>query len=187
MAIEIGPRDAFFAAVLLPALAVAAYWWGWRDGATRRIAALEEECERLVTAEEFPLRMSAAERELSAAKADLEAERARPLPAERVKGVAGVSFADRESDVLNVFRDFGLDVIRSEVLDAPADGIGARAALAAAAKGEVQARRYTLEGAYPAVKRVLDAFSTAHMPVVPSRVEMSLAGDRVRWTMEIWL
>lgn len=187
MAIEVGPRDALFAAVVIPALAIAAYWWGWRDGASRRIAALEAECGRLVAAEEYPSRMASAERGLAAAKGELEAEMARPQPAELVKGVGGVTFADRESAVLNVFRDFGLEVIRSEMLDAPADALGARDALASAAKGEVQARRYTVEGAYPAVKRVLDAFSAGRMPVVPSRVEMVRAGDRVCWTMEVWL
>lgn len=187
MAIEIREKDRLFVAVLAPVLAVCAYWWGWRADASRRIAALEEERARLVTAEEFPMRIAAAERDLESAKAELAAERARPRPEERVKSLDGVSFADRESDVLNVFREAGLDVLRSETPAARPGAANAKDALQAASHGDPKLRRYVVEGAYPAVKRALDAFSARRMPVVPERVEMAPAGDRVRWTMEVWL
>ena len=183
---EIRTQDKLFVFLAVPLALVAAYVWFWRIDAARQVRAARGESAALVTAADFPFEMQKAERRLADARAALAAEQAVPPPALKVKGDAAATAARRESDVLRILRAAGLGILRSEVVT---DDAGAALAGKLAATGVCPApigRRYTLDGAYPAVRRALDAFAAEERAVLTERVEMRAAGAG-RWTITLWL
>ena len=179
---EIRDKDRLFLAVVVPALAIAAYIWLWRADAARKVAELEIRSASLVTNEDFAGAKALADRALKAAEEELASEKSAPPPATTVKGDPDATAAERESAVLSVFREAGLWVVRSEDVGGGAAGDKLRAT---GTCREPRCRRYVLDGSYPAVRRALDAFVVREMAVVPERLEMREAGV-ARWTMEVW-
>ena len=190
MGVEVRTKDKLFVAVAAPLAAAAAYFFLWRVDAAKDLAELERRNDALVAEEDFPVAMRRAERQLADSAADLAAERAAPAPDAKMKADGGATSAERESAVLDVFRESGLVVVRGEARDGTtADGgPGAVIGEAAGIDGGWRAvcRRYTLDGTYPAVKRALDAFAARRMAVVAEKAEMRESG-RGRWTLEVWL
>jgi hypothetical protein len=80
---EIRTKDKLFLAVVVPVAIIAAYWYGWRASAGRRLAELETSHAQLVAVEDFPMEKRRAERELAEANAELEAEKKIPRRRQR--------------------------------------------------------------------------------------------------------
>ena len=187
---EVRAKDKVFLAVALPLAAVAAYVWMWRIDAAKTIASLERLHGTLVAVEDFPAELARAQSQLDASAAELEAARNAAWPQKKIVYDCDASFACRESDVIGVFREAGLVVMRSEALSAPSAGeeTGGKAIMDARGRQRgwgAELRRYTLDGTYPSVKRALDAFAARQMAVVPEAV--SMRGGVTRWTIELWL
>ena len=187
-------KDKLFLAVALPLAAAGAYFWCYRADAARKLDALRGETAALVSQETFDDEMRVARRRLAEAEEELAAERKVAPAAVKVKGDAAETPAEREREVLRVFRDCGIGVMRTE--DALrggsaaqlGDGLDARAAHALTAAGvrpEPALRRYVLDGAYPAVRNALSAIASREMAVIPVSVEMRENG-RGRWTVLLW-
>lgn len=179
-------QDRLFLRLAVPLALVAAYAYCWRIDAAKRLDALRGESAALVAAADFDFEMQKARRLLADAQAELERERAVPPPAAKVKGDANATVAGRESEVLRVLREAGLGIVRSEVVDGDARSEFGGKLAATGVRPDPVCRRYTLDGAYPAVRRALDAFAAGEMAVVPERVEMRAAGIG-RWTVTLWL
>ena len=189
MGIEVRAKDRLFVAAQLPVAIVAAYWYGWRSGASVRLAALEGRRDALVSAEDFDMEKARASRMLSASLAELKAEREAPEPEPKVVASPDMTLAEREEAVLGVFREAGLEVKSGETPEARGASAAGDALVAAAGwrrGGPAAFRRYSLDGAYPCVKKALDAFAARRMGVVVEKVEMR-DGGRGRWTLEVWL
>jgi len=188
MGVEVRAKDKVFLAVVVPLAAVAAYAFLWRADAARRLDSLVGRNAALVAPGDFPMEMRRAERRLADSAAELESERAVPAPAAKMSADAGATPAERESSVLNAFREAGLVVVRSETPEPQPEGGAGDAVSEAVGPGGWRAtcRRYTLDGTYPAVKRALDAFAARKMAVVVDKAEMRESG-RGRWTLEAWL
>ena len=174
-------KDRLFLAVAIPAAATAAYFWLWRTDAAKKADALETEKAALVAPESFESAKASATAELEAARAELEREKSAPRPAKLLETAPGASPADREGAVLAAFRDAGIAVLRAE----DAQGGKAGGELAAAAGFEPRCRRYTLDGAYPAVRRALDLLASRRIAAIPEKIEMRGAGA-ARWIVTIW-
>ena len=175
-------KDRVFLLTAVPAAAVAAYIWLWRIDAARRADGLETRSAALVTVEGFDGEMALAGRQLASATRELEEEKSKIPPATNVKGDPSATAAERESEVLAVFRSAGLWAVRSEEAEGGPSG---QVLQAAGSRPDPRCRRYLLEGSYPAVKRALDLFVAKEMAVVPERLEMAGNGA-VRWMMEVW-
>lgn len=189
---EIRTKDKLFLAVVVPVAVIAAYWYGWRTSASKRLAELETRHEQLVAVEDFPMEKRRAERELVEANAELEAERKVPPPQTKVSADAQASAAERERQVLQLLREAGLTVVGST---ASKDGAGASGPNAAKGGELLKAtglrnapvhRAYTVDGRYPDVVKALKAIDERKMAAIPDRVQMRASG-RNRWTLEIWL
>lgn len=189
---EIRTKDKLFLAVVVPVAVIAAYWYGWRTSASKRLAELETRHEQLVAAKDFPMEKRRAERELVEANAELEAERKVPPPQTKVNADAQTSAAERERQVLQLLREAGLTVVGST---ASKDGAGASGPNAAKGGELLKAtglrnapvhRAYTVDGRYPDVVKALKAIDERKMAAIPDRVQMRASG-RNRWTLEIWL
>jgi hypothetical protein len=188
-------KDKLFLAIAAPLAAAAAYFWCYRADAAKKLEAIRGETAALVSQETFDDEMRIARRRLADATEELEAERKVKPSVAKVKGDAAETPAEREREVLRVFRDCGIGVMRTEeaqrgtfAADRGQDGLDARAARALAATGvraEPVMRRYVLDGAYPAVRNALGVFASREMAVVPVSVEMRENG-RGRWTVLLW-
>ena len=183
-------KDKLFLAVAIPLAAVALYAYAYRAGATRKLESLRMESASLVDEMTFDDDMRSAKRALAAAEAELATESSAPVPPSAVKASADESPAERERQVLEVLLTCGIGVIRTE--DAtPKSGAndgtarGGDALKATGVRPDPSLRRYTLDGAYPAVRRALGAFASRKMAVVPESLEMRENG-RGRWTLSIW-
>ena len=186
---EMRTKDKLFLAVAVPAALLAAYWYGWRESASRQIDGLQGRQARLVTAEDFPAEKRRADLELAEARAELEAERRIPLPQGAVVAEAGASEAERERQAIRVLREAGLTVVASEGpgADASAGADKAGGLLKATGTRPVPGHRaYTVDGRYPDVVKALRTFAERKMAVIPDRVRMRASG-RNRWTLEVWL
>lgn len=175
-------RDLFFVSVAAPLAAVAAYVWLWRADAGKRLERLETECRSLVATEEYDDAKAAALRRLDEARRDLEEEKKAKMPESAVVCVPGRPEAMRENDVLRIFGETGLNVLKSESC------IGSTAGDVLSAASGISSpvcRKYAIEGQYPAIKRALDLFSSRKAPVIPERIEMRPARPPV-WTIWIW-
>ena len=189
-------KDKLFLAVAVPVAIVAAYVWLYRADASKRLDALRGETAALVEPAMFEMEMRAARAMLADAEREFEAEMKRPPELSRVKGGPGDSQAMRERAVLEIFRDCGIGVMRSD--DAPRGTFAAdaheaepladagKALSGCGARPSPVRRRYVLDGAYPAVRNALGAFAAREMAVVPCSVEMRENG-RGRWTLLLWL
>lgn len=190
--IEVRTKDKIFTAVAIPLLAAAAYVWLWRMDAAAKLEAQAKELSTLVEEEDYPFEMRRAQSRLADAQADLEAEKSTPMPQLEVAAAPNATLAKRESDVLAVLRESGLEIRRSELIRVAADGETADAAIAlrdaspGTRSAPVALRRYTLDGTYPLVKKALETFAVRKMPVIAERLEMKSA-PLARWTMEVWL
>ena len=182
---EIREKDRLFLLVVIPLTAIAVYCWQYRIDAAARIAAAERRLGALVETEDFPLERATAERRLAEAKAELERERTTPVPSVLVKGDRNESAAVRELAAMAVFREAGLVIRRVEDGEAyrGEDSSSAAAALlkATGVRPSPVARRYGLEGAYPAFRAALAAFAERESAVIVTAVGMSGEG---RWTVE---
>ncbi len=187
-------KDKLFLIVVVPAVLAAAYAYFWRMDAAKRIERLETRRDSLVSEEDFPFEKAAAERRLASAREELERERATPPAELGVRARADATPAERERDVLRVFGECGLGIVRSNVegtveelqSSSPASVAGGVALRETGFRPEPVLRRYVLDGSYPAVKRALDRFASEKLAVVPARVEMRDA-ERERWTLALWL
>lgn len=177
-------QDRLFVFLAVPLALVAAYVWFWRIDTARQIRAARGESAALVTADDFPFEMKKAERRLADARAELAAEQALPPPVLKVKGNAAATAAERESEVLRILRAAGLGILRSDVVT-DAGALAEKLAATGVCPAPI-GRRYTLDGAYPAVRRALDAFAAEERAVLVERVEMRAAGAG-RWTITLWL
>jgi len=189
---EIRAKDKLFLAVAVPAALVAAYWYGWRAPAGRRLAELQYNHTRLVAAEDFADEKSRAERAFEEANAELAAERKAPPPQADVRADAADSPAERERQVIRLLREAGLTVVGSAEPPAAAGGADARAGKggellkATGVRPSPIHRAYTVDGRYPDVVQALRALVERKMAVIPDRVQMRAPG-RNRWTLEVWL
>lgn len=183
---EIRTKDKIFLAVFLPVAIIGAYAYLWRMDAAKSIASLADSHANLVAVEDFPMEERIRKARLSEAEQELELERALPLAEQKVVADAAASVAMREREVMKVFADAGLAVMRC---DATSENHADASAAALSATGLCPApvrRRYTLDGTYPAVKRALDAFCRARMAVIPESLVMRPSGF-ARWALEISL
>ena len=189
---EIRTKDKLFLAVVVPVAVIAAYWYGWRASASRRLAELETSHAQLVAVEDFPMEKRRAERELAEANAELEAEKKISPPQTKVSADAQASAAERERQVLQLLREAGLTVVGSTESKDGASSSGPRTArggelLKATGLRNVPVHRaYTVDGRYPDVVKALKAIDDRKMAAIPDRVLMRASG-RNRWTLEIWL
>ena len=182
-------KDKLFLAVAVPLAAVAAYVYFWRIDAEKRAGELEAEHAALVEVDDYPMEKLRAENRLAQAQIELEQEKAAPRPVSKMHAEQDATLADRQSAVLDIFREHGLVVLRAEILEADKAGMCPDAIWRASCwrRGcTARLHRYTLDGAYPAVKRALDAFASGQMAVIVERVGMK-PGASGRWTLEVWL
>lgn len=183
-------KDKIFLALVLPLAAAGAYWYFWRAEAAARLDRLEAEHEALVAVEDYPMEKRRAENRLADAQAALEREKAMPLPAAKMKAEEDASVADRARAVLDVFREHGIVVLRSELVEDATQNQECREAIWKAALWKrgwrAKLHRYTLDGPYPAVKRALDAFCDKQMAVIVEKTSMA-PGASARWVLEVWL
>lgn len=182
---EIRTKDKLFLAVVLPAALIALYVWGWRNAAVKRLRALEAQDLALVTQEAFPQEKRTLELQADAAKKELEAVKAAPMPAKRVKGDPATSPAERERAVVGLFREAGLRVTKIEpgtaaetVMD-----VAGSALKATGVRPEPGRRVYRLDGTYPAVRHALDTFAENEMAVVVEQLSMENNGN---WSVSIY-
>lgn len=180
---EVRVKDKLFLAVVVPVAALAAYGYFWRAETGRRVASLAARSASLVQAEDFDFERQRAERELKAAEAELAAERAVPVPAQKVVTSADMVQAERERQVLAVFREAGLGVLGSDVVEG---GAGAAVLRATGLRPAPICRRYLLDGRYPQVRKALETFAECKMAVVVEKMEMGEVG-RGRWKLEVSL
>jgi len=189
---EIRAKDKIFLAVVVPAALLAAYWYGWRDGAGRLAAELEDRRGRLVAEEDFPREKRLAERELAEATAELKAEQDIPMPQTAVKADPKAPPAERERIVIQVLRESGLAVVGSAAAktgnrsDDVRASRGGELLKATGARPSPIRRAYTVDGLYPDVAKALRRFVDEKTAVIPDSVQMRASGKN-RWTMEIWL
>ena len=187
-------KDKLFLAIAVPLAAAGAYFWCYRADAVKKLDALRGETAALVSQDTFDDEMRIARRKLADAEEELAAERKVAPVVGKVKGDAAETPAEREREVLRVFRDCGIGVMRTE--DAlrgssaaqVRDGLDARAAhslMATGVRPEPVLRRYVLDGAYPAVRNALGVIASREMAVIPVSVEMRENG-RGRWTVLLW-
>ena len=167
---EIRTKDKIFLAIVVPAAVAALYWFGWREGEWRKIDALRQRQSALVSQEDFDDEMARANRQVRAAREELAAERNVAAPASKVKGNAGESEAERGRAVVETLRAAGLKIVRSEVSD------GAQSVLDALKRTAVRpnptVRRWTVDGAYPALMSALDGFVSGELALVPVSVSI---------------
>ena len=183
-------KDKLFLAVAIPLTAVAIYSYAYRADAARKLDSLRKESASLVDEMTFDDDMRSAKRALAAAEAELATESSAPVPPSEVNASADESPAERERQVLEVLLTCGIGVVRTEDASqkSGANDVTARGGDALKATGlrpEPSLRRYTLDGAYPAVRRALGAFAAKKMAVVPESLEMRESG-RGRWTLSVW-
>ena len=187
---EIRTKDKLFLAGIVPAALLAAYWYVWRADAGRRMATLEGRRSALVTEEDFPMEKLQAEREFTAAMAELEAEKKIPMPQATMKADPQDHAASRERQTLQAFRDAGLTVAGSKNVgaDGQNDAQARKAGELLKATGSRPfpiRRSYTIDGRYPDIVKALRYFSERKMAVIPDKVQMR-PDDRNRWTVEVW-
>ena len=167
---EIRTKDRIFLAVAVPAVVAALYWFGWREGEWRRIGELRQRQSALVSQEDFDDEMARANRQARAAREELAAERNAAAPATKVKGDAGESEAERGRAVVETLRAAGLKIVRSEASDcAPA---AMDALKRTAVRPNPMVRRWTVDGAYPALMSALDGFVSGELALVPVSVSI---------------
>ena len=180
---EVRAKDKLFLAVALPLAALAFYIYGWRFDAAKRFDALTERHAKLVKAEDFDFEKTAAERTLRAAEEELAAEKAVPPPVVKVKADAQASAAEREREVLAVFRAAGLRVVATERTEPQA---GAALLGATGTRPEPVSRSYRLDGRYPEVRAALEAFARDEKAVIVEKLDMEESGSG-RWKLEVSL
>ena len=188
---EIRVKDKLFLAVVVPAALLAAYWYLWRADVGRQMDELSRRHEALVEEEDFPMEKRRADKVLAEARAELEAERKKPMPQTKVKADAQERAAERERAVLQVFRESGLTVVGSAATDGlrrerVQTGKAGELLKATGARPEPLHRSYTIDGRYPDVVKALGTLSDREMAVIPDGVVMR-AEERNRWTVEVWL
>jgi len=189
---EIRAKDKIFLAVVVPAAIVAAYWYGWRAPAGRRLAKLQYNHTRLVAVEDFEDEKSRAARAFEEANAELEAERKAPAPQSVVCADAADSAAERERQLILLLRESGLTVVGCSETSAAANGSdshsgkGGELLKATGARPGPIHRAYTVDGRYPDVVKALKTLAERKMAAIPDRVQMRAPG-RNRWTLEVWL
>ena len=183
---QIRTRDKVFLAVFLPLAIVGAYLYFWGGDAAKAVAAMRARREALVSAEDFPAEKRLREAKIAEAERALAVEKAIPPAAPKIAAASDATVAGREREVLRVFRESGLAVMRGETVEADSAEPVVAAMAATGLLPSPVCRRYTLDGTYPAVKRALDAFCRLRMAVVASRIGMDGAGF-ARWTLELWL
>lgn len=183
---EVRAKDKIFMAVFIPIAIGAAYAWFWRIDASKAMVALEAEHDRLVAVEDFPLEERIRKARLADAERELEDERATAPAEPKVVADAVASVALREREVMKVFSDAGLAVMRCEAVAAKRSCISPEALAATGLCPTPVCRRYTLDGSYPAVKRALDAFCRTRSAAIPDSLSMRSTGF-ARWTVEVWL
>jgi len=176
-------KDRIFLAVVLPVALTAAYWFGWRAAAGRRLAADAARAAVLVSAEDFPSEMARAKRARDAALAERDAARKLPPPRTCLRGDPGEGAAQREKYVLDTLREAGLSVLKS----APAKeaGAGGECLKATGVRPAPVCRTYTVAGVYPRVAAALAAFARRELAVVPARLRLEDSA-RGTWTLEVW-
>lgn len=182
---EIRMKDKLFVAFFVPLVLAALYWWFWRQDAVKELDALRDADSRLVMLEDFPAARAAAQRRLEAAEADLARARKLAASVEKVDPSQSATFAERESLLVSLFRETGLDLLQcssSSAQGSPLEGDF----LAASGRKPVQ-RMYVLTGSYPAVRRALELIAERRLAVVPEKLFMNVEAGRVRWTLEVLL
>ena len=183
---EIRTKDKLFLLVAIPLAAAALYVCRYRTDAVKRIDDCGRRLAALVEPEDFPFEKKRAQSALAEAEAALGRERAVPVPAARVKGTADETAAARELAVITVFREAGLAVRRSEIDAGRSSDVSATGAAVLKATGvrpTPVARRYLLEGPYPALQKALKIFADREMAVVVTAIGMR-EGGAGRWTLE---
>ena len=183
---EIRTKDKIFLAVFLPLAIIGAYVHFWRMDAAKSLAALEASHAQLVAVEDFPLEERIRKARLAEAEQQLENERAIPPADAKVVADAAASVAVREREIMKVFSDAGLAVVRCDAVADKGDDSSAAALSATGLRPSPICRRYTLDGTYPAVKRALDVFCRDRMAVIPDSLAMRPSGF-ARWSLEIFL
>jgi len=180
---EIRTKDKLFLAVVVPLAAIVAYVYCWRIDTAKRVEMLSASSVRLVKPEDFDYEKHLAERALKQAEETLAAEKQVPMPALKVKADAKASAAEREREVLAIFREAGLRVLDSELCEG---GSGAAVLQATGTRPEPVSRRYRLDGRYPQVRQALETFATREMAVIVEKLDMEEA-ERGRWKLEVCL
>ena len=188
---EVRVKDKLFLLIAVPLAAAALYVWQYRADAAKRITTNESRLAALVEPEDFPFEKKRAEQNLAAARQELERERATPVPTARVKGERGETAAARELAVIEIFREAGLLVRRGETRftrteESAVSVPGAATLKATGVRPEPIARRYTLEGPYPALQKALKIFAERELAVVVTSIAMREGGEG-RWTLEVVL
>ena len=188
---EIRVKDKLFLAVVIPMALLAAYWYGWRAEAGRRLDNLAHRHATLVDEADFPMEKRRADQALAEAQAELDAERKIPMPQSKVKADAQAHAAERERIVLQVFREAGLTVVGSAAAsgqrsDSSQTGHAGELLRGTGTRPAPLRRAYTIDGRYPDVVRALETFAAREMAVIPDGVTMRAEG-RNRWTVEVWL
>lgn len=211
MGLKIRSKDKVFVALVLPATAFWAYWHFYRGPAEARLSELDKMNAALFDDERFSAEMDKAvkdraaareargkadaekarvdaekvkaDAELVAANAQVADEKAVALPPPKVVADPAVTAAQRENQVMTVFREAGLFVAKVEAVPA----ILTAAALSATGSCPAPiSRRYVLEGKYSQVKSALVAFAARKMAVIVGKVAMNESGAG-RWMVEVAL
>ena len=180
---EIRAKDKLFLVVAVPLAVLAAYVGCWRNDVVRRTDELAARGARLVAIEDFEDWKRRAEHELRCAEEELEAERRLPMPAAKVRADAGASAAEREREVLAVFREAGLRVVDTALCEG---GAGAEVLRATGVRPAPVCRSYRIDGRYPQVREALEAFARREMAVIVEKLDMEQSG-RGRWKLEVCL
>lgn len=181
---EIRKKDMAFLAAFLPVAIIGAYAYLWRIDAAKSIANLRASHEKLVKVDDFPLEERIRKARLADAERQLENERSIAPAEAKVVADAAASVAVREREIMKVFSEAGLVVIRCDAVAQSREDSAASALSATGLRPSPACRRYTLDGTYPAVKRALNAFCRARMAVIPESLTMRPSGF-ARWNLEI--
>ncbi|MBO5642907.1 MAG: hypothetical protein J6S51_02760 [Kiritimatiellae bacterium] len=185
MALEVRTKDKVFLAVLIPILTAFLYWWIWRDDALKRLRSLQEEDLKLIEVDDFPMEYQKAQMRFDASKLKLENAKLLKPSQQLVSPSIDSTFAERETIVLDILRQSGLEILRISSSERDNSANANEFQLATNYKGQL--RRYTLSGTYPSVMRALKKLSNHRVAVIPEEVGMTILGHSARWVIEVLL
>ena len=188
---EVRTKDQIFVIIVGALALAAAYVYFYRLNTGKMLERMERREAAIVTVEDFPDEKQRAERERRQAAEALETERAIPAPAAKVMGSGG-AVAEREREVIAIFRAAGLRIIKSELARGEGGSVsvqsqGGAAVSALKATGAVvspEKRLYELSGAYPQILVALQQFCDELRPVIVESASLENATKNI-WKLTV--
>lgn len=184
--IEVRKKDVIFAAIVLPAAAVALYVWLWRLPAAEEMDGLARRSAQLVLQDEFPMRMRNAQERRAEAEAALAAAQAL-APVERlVEGTPSARLAERQRELFALFAVNGARVVASKSFPESRSGRMHDAIAATGVRSEPVRMLVTVQASYTALRNALDAMVRGKCAFFPETLSFKAAAPE-KWEIAIWL